>query len=219
MFVKEQSVGNGVACPVPSVVGETVNPYSASAGSIKTVQAIEETTVNERRLSEQLQKSVGFGHFVAVAIHRKIAVVVVVLPAEPALANFGIQRGEEQVLQHGPVVGIASATIIVFQQLTHPVLYEQFLCYQPLLLDEPYEHQASNETDNMLIRSDRLCCRIRELGGCYRLLKPPEKVLVEAAVQFLSIKGSQPRRQQAVEIVGLAVVVHPAQSSVQRQFG
>ena len=64
--------------------------------------------------------------------------------AEPPLVYLGIERGEEQVLQHGAVVGIAARPVIVFQQFANLLLDKQVLGDQVLLLDKPNEHQTGD---------------------------------------------------------------------------
>ena len=59
--------------------------------------------------------------------------------AKLTLFYLGVQRGEEQVLQNGAVVGIAVLTVVVLQQVAHILLLKQFLGDQSLLLQKPDE--------------------------------------------------------------------------------
>ena len=49
---------------------------------------------------------------------------IAVFTAETTLVNFGVKSGEEEVLQHGAVVGIAVGRVVFFQQLGCPCLNE-----------------------------------------------------------------------------------------------
>ena len=137
-----------------------------------------------------------------------------------ALPDFGVQRGEEQVLQHGAVVGIARRPVIVPQQPGDGVRVEQLLGHQPFLFDEPGEQQPGNEADEVFFRRQSPGAGGGELGSGRRPLEPLEQIGIEAAVERLGVQRVQPGRQQPVEAAGLAVAVgvHPAQSLRQRQL-
>ena len=64
----------------------------------------------------------------------------------------------------------------------------------------------------------RFAAALDKIGVGARPLEPVEKVAVEAPVQCLGIQRVQPGLQQAVEVVGLAVDVHPEQPLLERQL-
>ena len=65
---------------------------------------------------EQVQQVVGFAHFALVAIAGEVGVRGLGLAAETTPSNLAIERSEEQVLQHGAVVGISAIAVVVMQQ-------------------------------------------------------------------------------------------------------
>ena len=66
------------------------------------------------------------------------------LPAETAVADLGVQRGEEQVLHDRAIIRIARVPVVVLQQAGDLRFGEQLGGEQPLLLDEPHEQQPRN---------------------------------------------------------------------------
>ena len=107
------------------VVGETVNAEATGSCSVKTVQAVEQSSIDERGAGEQPQQGIRSSHLLAVAVQGKVAAVVIILLTEPTLIDFRVQGREEQVLQHGAVIGVAAGLVVAFQQLPHLVLSEQ----------------------------------------------------------------------------------------------
>ena len=201
------------------VVGEAVDADAAGAGGIETVEAIEQAAVDERRLRQQILEPVGVGDFIPVAVDGKVAVVLPRLGAEAALADFGVEGGEKQVLQDGAVVGIAGIAVVILEQGGDPVFDKQLAGHQPFLLDEPDEQQPGDEPDYVFLGGQGALGVGGELGGVDRVLEPGEKLAVEAAVEFLGVQGVQPGVQQAVEVAGPAVVGDPAQAVGQGKLG
>ena len=141
------------------------------------------------------------------------------LGAEAALADFGVEGGEKQVLQDGAVVGIAVVAVVILEQGGHPVFDKQLAGHQPFLLDEPDEQQAGDEADDVFLGGEGALWVGGESGGVDRVLEPSEKLAVEAAVERLGVQGVQPGVQQAVEVTGPAVVGDPAQAVGQGKLG
>ena len=131
------------------VVGEAVDAPSAVTGGRFGVQAIEQAAVDEGRPAEQRQEFFRVAHFCLVAVAGEVAVGGLGFFAESAFVDFGVQRGKKQVLQHGPVVGIAGVRGVVVQQAGDSGFVEQVVGNQPLFFDEPDEQQARDEADDV----------------------------------------------------------------------
>lgn len=75
-------------------------------------------------------------------------------PIGEAAALHGlVEGGEEEILEDGVVVGavIDGGGVEVAQEgLTQPLVVEETLRHQPALADEPDEHEAGNEADEVL---------------------------------------------------------------------
>ena len=131
--------------------------------------------------------------------------------AESAFVDFGVQGGEKQVLQDGPVVGIAGVRVVVFQQAGDLGLVEQVVGNQSLFFDEPDEQQSRDEADDVFFGREGFRFVGGEAGRGDGVLEPGEQVFVELPVEFFGIQHGQPRGQQAVEVARFAVVVCPLQ--------
>ncbi len=133
-------------------IREAIDAVAAASGGIEAVQAIEQPAVDERSLGKQVQQCLLISNLITEAISGEITVCGVGFAAEPAPVDLGVQRGEEQILQHGAIVGIACVTVVVLQQPADLRFDEQIVGDQTLLLDEPYEQQPSYEPDDVLFR-------------------------------------------------------------------
>ena len=139
------------------------------------------------------------------------------LPAETALADLGVQRGEEQVLHDRAVVRIARVPVVVLQQAGDLRFGEQFGGDQPLFLDEPHEQQPRNQADDVFFGRQGAGL----VGGEGRLGhgagEPGEQRRVEAFVQRLGIQRTEQRGEQAIEGARLLVRGQPVQPFGQGQ--
>ena len=141
--------------------------------------------------------------------------------AETALVDLGVQGGEEQVLQHRAIIGIAAVPIVIPQQAGDLRLDEQVAGNQSLLLDEPDEQQTGDEADDVLFgaQGSGLIGGKPGLFDVDGAVEPGEQILVEPPVEFLGVQFVQPGGQQAVKIVLLVVGVHPFRALGQRELG
>ena len=92
----------------------------------------------------------------------------VVHVAETAPFYFGVQGGEKQVLENSAVVGVAIVRIVVLKRLVDLVLHEQLVGDESLLLDEPDEHEARDEPDDMFLGWQDSVSFCRELSNYLR---------------------------------------------------
>ena len=136
---------------------------------------------------------------------------------ESTSADLRIQRGEEEVLENGPVIGIAGFLVIALEQRLDTLLDEQVDGDQPLLLDKPYEQQAGDETDDVFLWIQCPGLRGREPGFLHGEREPIEQLAIEPLVQLLGIQGIEPGFQQTVKVVRLTMGLHPCQSLGERQ--
>ena len=162
-----------MAGALPGVVGKAVHPDGAPAG-VKAVQAVKKAAVDEGSAVEQRPHPLRVGDFILVATDGEVAVVIRVLLAETALPDFGVQRGKEQVLQHGAVVGIPAGAVVVLEQAGDLVFDEQVVGHQPFLLEEPDEQQAGDESDDVFLRRQGNGLAGGEPGGGDGAFKPGE---------------------------------------------
>ena len=139
--------------------------------------------------------------------------------AETTPVYFGVQGGEEQVLENSAVVGVATVRVIVLQRVPDLVFHEQPVGDESLLLDEPDEHEARDEPDDVFLGRQDSVSFCRELSGLCGAVKPLEQFAVEASVEFLGVQRVQPGGEQSLEFLGLSMGVHPVQAIIQRDVG
>ena len=214
---EEEPVGYGVGAAVVGIVGETVHAAPASGAAGEVVEAVEQSPVHERRPVEESQQAVRIGDLFAISVHGEVAVIPLSPSAEPALGDLGVQGGEEQVLQHGAVVGVAGLEVAFAEKIPGPRFGEQLFRDQSLLLHEPHEHEPGHQPDHMLFRAQDPRPVRREGGLRHRPLEPVEQVPVEPAVQFFGVERVQPGPQQPVEVDGLPVRPHPYEAPGERE--
>ena len=219
VVAEKQVVGDGIAGAVAGVVGKAVHADAAAGGSVKAVQAVKKAAVDEGGLGEQGLHPLRVRNFIPVAIDGEVAVVAVGAAAEPALVDFGVEGGKEQVLQHGAVVGIAGGAVVVFKQAGDLMLDEQVVGDQAFLLEEPDEQQAGDESDDVFLGRQGNGLVGGEPGGGDGAFEPGEQIPVEAAVEGFGVQGGQPGFQEAVKVAGFAVGVQPAEARRQGQVG
>ena len=122
------------------------------------------------------------------------------LPAEGALVDPGVEGGEEQVLEHRPVI-LRALRRVVFERPASEALLEQRLGDQLLLLQEPDEEKAGDQADDVALGRSLAGAVVGEAALRRRPLEPLEQLVIEAAVEELDIERPFPCGVQTVEIV------------------
>ena len=121
------------------------------------------------------------------------------LLAEGAIVDPGVEGGEEQVLEHRPVI-LRALRRVVFERPAGEVLLEQRLGDQPLLLQEPDEEKAGDQADDVALGRSLAGAVVGEAALRRRPLEPLEQLAIEAAVEELDVERPFPRGVQTVEI-------------------
>ena len=203
VFGSEEQACRNIQFPVVSrVVGEGVDAPPAGPFPLEIVEALEQAAVDEGHGAQLVEKTVGVGQQGAAAVEGKVAVVVGVDLAEAALVDRGVQRGEEQVLQHGAVVA-AFGRVAAFQRGAGEAFLEKIGGNEAFFLEEPDEQQAGNQADDVPLAAARPGAVVGEAALLDRPLEPAEQFAVEAPVQLLDVERSLPGDVQLVEVVNV----------------
>ena len=132
--------------------------------------------------------------------------------AEIALVDRRVQRGEEQVLEHGLVV-VRPLGVVVRQRPAGEAVVEQPAGNQSFLLQEPDEQQPRDQADHVAFGGAAAGAVVREHAFAGGAFEPLEQVAVEAAVQRFDVEHALPRGVQVVESADTV-----ADEARQRQF-
>ena len=218
--VEEQAGRHVQVAALGGVVGERVDAPPAGLRHFEVVQTVEQAAVHERNRPQRRSEAVGVGQQGAVAVFAEIPVVgIVAAPgsrrfSECAFADFRVQRGEEQILEHGAVI-VGPVGRMLRERAAGKVFLEHRIRCQPLFFQEPDEQQPRNQPDDVPLRGAVPGPVVREAAFCDRALEPAEQLAVETPVQFLDVECAFPCSVQVVE----AVHARGGDQSGQREFG
>ena len=209
---EEEAVGNGGA--LFGIAGESVEVALLAGVVLGAVEALEKAAVEERDVGE-----VGEGGVRRCAEEGFVAVEVVDIVggavfleafvlgeaavglAFGVLAHALIQRGEEEVLQDGLIVG-GTGVVEIGEEGLKVGGVEQFLGDEALFLEEPAEDQAGEQPDQA--GGAALLVVRFEVGGKLDLWERPEipvgQLAVEAFVEQLDVEDLLPRGVERVEV-------------------
>ena len=186
------------------VVGEGVDAPPAGARAGEVVQAVEQPAVDEGHGAQPVHEAVRVRQHRAVAVSGEVAVGRPGPRTEAALVDLGVQRGEEQVLEHGPVV-VRAVGRVFLERAAGEDLVEQLLRNQPLLFQEPDEQQPCDEADDVPFGRTLSGAVVRKATGGDGALEPAEELPVEALVERLDVEDLLPFRVQVVEAADAGV--------------
>ena len=210
LVVEEQRVGNVQLAPRPLPglrrsrpvvrvrVTEHVDPSPALRGGGEVVQTVEQAAVDEGDRPQSLDEAVRVGQKIAIAILVEVAVRGVGPLAEGALADLGVESGEEQVLEHRAVV-VRRFPLVIPERFASEALIEQLAHDEPLLLQEPDEEQAGDQADDVTFGRALAGAVVGEAGFGDGALEPSEQLAVEPPVERLNVEHPLPCGVQVIE--------------------
>ena len=136
-------------------------------------------------------------------------------PDERSLVDLRVQRGEEEVLQHGAVV-VCRVGRVVLEGRGGERLREDVLWHEALLFEEPDEQQARDQPDHLPFKAAIALAVVGEAALDERSLKPLKQLSIETPVELLGVQCVFPRPMQVVE-GGDALGLHKAGQRQLRQ--